>query len=140
MKVLLAVDGSRYTKKMLACLVSHEQWMSGLTDVVLLNIQAPLPPRVSRMVGAGIAADYHRDESEKVLGPAAKFLARHGVNPRSEWKVGPAGETIAKFAKSGKFDLVIMGSHGHGSLGTLVLGSVANKVLASCDMPVMLVR
>ncbi|HNI85575.1 MAG TPA: universal stress protein, partial [Ottowia sp.] len=33
-----------------------------------------------------------------------------------------------------------MGSRGHGALGGLVMGSVATKVLASCEVPVLLVR
>ena len=55
-------------------------------------------------------------------------------------KVGHAGETISKTADSGKFDLVVMGSHGHGTLGKLVMGSVATQVLAHCKVPVLLVR
>ena len=47
---------------------------------------------------------------------------------------------IAKHADSGKFDLVMMGSHGNGVLVNLVLGSVATKVLANCKTPVLLVR
>ncbi|MDP4770616.1 MAG: universal stress protein, partial [Limnohabitans sp.] len=38
------------------------------------------------------------------------------------------------------FDLVVMGSHGHGTLGNLVMGSVATQVLANCKVPVLLVR
>jgi nucleotide-binding universal stress UspA family protein len=55
-------------------------------------------------------------------------------------KVGHPGELIAKTADSGKFDLVIMGSHGHSALGNLVMGSVATKVMAHCGTPVLLVR
>jgi nucleotide-binding universal stress UspA family protein len=33
-----------------------------------------------------------------------------------------------------------MGSHGHGTLGNLVMGSVATQVLAGCKVPVLLVR
>jgi len=33
-----------------------------------------------------------------------------------------------------------MGSHGHGSVGNLVMGSVATKALAACKVPVLLVR
>jgi nucleotide-binding universal stress UspA family protein len=33
-----------------------------------------------------------------------------------------------------------MGSHGHGTLGNLVMGSVATQVLAHCKAPVLLVR
>ena len=40
------------------------------------------------------------------------------------WAVG---ETIAKVANTGKFDLLVMGSHGHGALATLVVGSVTTQ-------------
>ena len=64
----------------------------------------------------------------------------HDIDAKSDWKVGQAGELIAKFADAGKYDLLVMGSHGHGALGNLVMGSVATKVLANCGVPVLLVR
>jgi nucleotide-binding universal stress UspA family protein len=69
-----------------------------------------------------------------------KFLLRHGIDAKSSWKSGPAGETLAKFADAGDFDLLVMGSHGHGTLVNLVMGSVATKVLALCQVPVLLIR
>ena len=69
-----------------------------------------------------------------------KFLLRHGIDAKSSWKVGPAGLTISKLAEQGKFDLLVMGSHGHGALYKLVMGSVVTEVLAHCKVPVLLVR
>jgi nucleotide-binding universal stress UspA family protein len=43
-------------------------------------------------------------------------------------------------AKGDKFDLIVMGSHGHGALAGLLMGSVATKVLALSKTPVLLVR
>ena len=83
---------------------------------------------------------YHREEGEKVLSPVSQFLLRHGIDAKTLAKVGHAGEIISKAADAGKFDMVMMGSHGHGSLGNLVMGSVATQVLANCKVPVLLVR
>ena len=69
-----------------------------------------------------------------------KFLKKHGMNVNSISKVGSAGETIAKIAEAGKYDLIIMGTHGVGALNKLVMGSVSTKVLAQCSVPVMLIR
>ena len=121
MKILLAIDGSKFTKKMLA-------------------VQAQLPPRARAAVGKEVVDNYHREEAEKIMAPVAKFLLRHGINARSEWKVGSAGECISKAASAGKYDLVMMGSHGHSSLANLVMGSVATQVLAQCSVPILLVR
>ena len=140
MKILLAVDGSKYTKKMLAYLTTHDEQFSAKNDYTVLTVQAQLPARARAAVGKDIVDGYHAEEAEKVLGPVCKFLVRHNINPKSTFKIGNAGETIAKFAETGKFDLLIMGSHGHSALGNLVMGSVATQVLAHCGVPVMLVR
>ena len=78
MKIVLAADGSSYTKKALAYLVTHEELAGGDGEVVVVNVQPAVPPRVKSMVGATAVADYHREESDKVLKPIAKFLDRHG--------------------------------------------------------------
>ena len=36
--------------------------------------------------------------------------------------------------------MIVMGSHGHGALINLVVGSVATEVLAACKLPVLIVR
>jgi len=140
MKILLAVDGSPYTKKMLAYMVTHDDMFSSNSDFTIFTAHSPLPVRARSVLGKDLVDNYYSEESERVLGPVAKFLMRHGIDAKSAWKVGPAGETIAKFADAGKFDLLLMGSHGHGGLANLVLGSVATRVLAHCRVPVLLVR
>ncbi|GAB3499798.1 universal stress protein [Curvibacter fontanus] len=140
MKILLAVDGSEYTKKMLAYLTTHDSLFSADHSYTIFTAQPQLPPRARAAVGKEIVDKYHTEEAEKIVAPVSKFLARHGIEAKSQWKVGPAGETLAKVAESGKFDLIVMGSHGHGALGNLVMGSVATQVLAHCGVPVLLVR
>jgi nucleotide-binding universal stress UspA family protein len=136
----LAVDGSEYTKKMLAYLTTHDELFSTGNSYTLVTVQAQLPPRARAAVGKEMVDAYHREEAEKILAPVTKFLLRHGIDAKTITKVGHAGELISKTADSGKFDLVVMGSHGHGTLGNLVMGSVATQVLAHCKVPVLLVR
>lgn len=140
MKILLAVDGSTYTKKMLAYLVTHSETFGGNNVFTLFTVQPAVPPRARAALGKAVVDSYQMEEAERILAPVAKFLLRHGIDPKSSWKVGHAGEQIAKFAEAGKFDLLVMGSHGHGALGNLVMGSVATKVLAHCAVPTLLVR
>jgi nucleotide-binding universal stress UspA family protein len=140
MKILLAVDGSAFSKKMLAYLSTHESLLSKDNDYTVFTAQAALPPRAKAAVGKAVVDQYYAEESEKVLAPVTKFLLRHGIDAKSGWKVGPAGLTISKLAEQGKFDLLVMGSHGHGALYKLVMGSVVTEVLAHCKVPVLLVR
>jgi nucleotide-binding universal stress UspA family protein len=140
MKILLAADGSTYTKKALAFLVTHEMLDAADSHVVVVNVQMAVPPRVKTMVGAAAVNDYHRDEAEKVLRPIAKFLERHDLAFTTKWVVGAPGQEIVKAAKKEKAQMVVMGTHGHGLLGRALLGSVAQNVLTQCDMPVLLVK
>ena len=140
MNILLAVDGSPYTKKMLAYLAAHDEMLGTSHSYTAITVQAALPPRARAALGKETVDSYYAEEGEKVLAPVVKVLARHGVQLKTVTKVGPAGETIAKVAESGKYDLIVMGTHGHGSLGKLVMGSVSTQVLANCQVPVLLVR
>ena len=50
------------------------------------------------------------------------------------------GDEIAAFAARRKLDLLVMGTHGHGALKSLLLGSVATRVAARCKTPLLLVH
>jgi nucleotide-binding universal stress UspA family protein len=139
MKILLAVDGSPYTKKMLAYLAAHELF-SKKNEYSVFTAQAVLPPQARALLGKELVTKYYEDQGVSVMTPVTKFLARHGITAQCSSKTGKAGELIAAKAEAGKFDLVVMGSHGHGALMNLVVGSVATEVLASCKVPVLVVR
>ena len=140
MKILLAVDGSNYTRKMLDYLTSHSALFDASHEYTLLNVQYPLPPHARSAVGAGVAQEYYQDEAQKVLEPALAAIKAKDLRATAAWKTGPVGETIARFAEDGQFEMVVMGTHGHGALARLVMGSVASQVLAHCGVPVLLVR
>ena len=140
MKILLAADGSSYTKKALAFLVTHEALAGEDGHVVVLNVQPAVPPRVKSMVGATAVNEYHADEAQKVLRPIEKFLQRHDIAYTTRWAVGVPGQEIVKAAKKDKAHMIVMGTHGHGILGRALLGSVAQNVLTTCDIPVLLVK
>jgi nucleotide-binding universal stress UspA family protein len=140
MKILLAVDGSEYTHKMLDYVCSNRALFDPSHTYVLLNVQPELPPHVRSSLGATAVQEYHLEESTKVLEPALAKLTSGGLKAQSVWKAGRAGETIARFATESGVDMIIMGTHGHSSLGRLVMGSVSTEVLAHCTVPVLLVR
>lgn len=140
MKILLAVDGSEYTRKMLDYVLANRTLFDASHEYVVLNTQPPLPPHARSALGSQVVNDYYKDESIKVLTPAADKLATGGLKVEQVWKIGPAGETIAAVAREGHCDMIIMGTHGHGALARLVMGSVTARVLAECTVPVLLIR
>ncbi len=61
----------------------------------------------------------------------------HGVVVETDVEEGFAGETILRRATEGKFDLIVMGTHGRTGMARLIMGSVAESVLRSAPCPVM---
>jgi nucleotide-binding universal stress UspA family protein len=140
MKILLAADGSPVTKKALAFLVTNENICGPEDELVVLHVQPPVPPHVKRLLGAAAVNDYHRDEALKVLGPIERFLKRHSLSFRTAWTVGSPAKELLAAAKREKAQLIVMGTHGHGLLGRALMGSVAQRVVADSEVPVLLVK
>ncbi|MDL5030275.1 universal stress protein [Pelomonas sp. APW6] len=140
MKILVAVDGSSYTKRMLAYLVAHDEWLGNAHQYTILHAVPAVPPRAAAVLDKAVLKSYYDDEAEKVLKTVRTFFEKQKVRAEFVSKVGPAADVVAAAANKGKFDLLLMGSHGHGTLGNLVLGSVATKVMSQTDVPVLLVR
>lgn len=140
MKILFAADGSRFTKKALAFLATHEWLASPDAELVVLNIQPAVSPRVKSMAGAGMVYQYQKDEAMAVLEPIEKFLKRHRIAHKSSWAVGPASALIVKLAAKEKAHMIVMGTHGHGLLGRALLGSVSQRVVTDASVPVLLVK
>lgn len=140
MKILVAVDGSSYTKRMLAYLAAHDEWLGNTHQYTVVHAVPAVPPRAAAVLDKEVLKSYYDDEAEKVLKTIRTFFGKQKIQAEFISKVGPAADVIAALANKGKFDLLMLGSHGHSTLGNLVMGSVATKVMAHCTAPVLLVR
>ena len=140
MKILVAVDGSPYTRKMLAYLAAHDEWLGASHQYTVLTVVMGVPSRAAAVLDKATLKSYYDEEAEKVLKPIRAFFERQGIRATYLAKVGHAADVIAAQAEAGRYDLLLMGSHGHGNLANLVMGSVAARVMASCKTPLLLVR
>jgi nucleotide-binding universal stress UspA family protein len=140
MKILLAVDGSSFTKRMLAYLTVHEEWLGAQHEYTAVYAVPAVPPRAAAVLAKDVLRAHYADEADKVFKPIRQFFERRGIKASYVSKTGGAADTIIGVAEKGDFDLLVMGSHGHSSLANLVMGSVATKVIAGCSTPVLLIR
>ena len=139
MKILLPIDGSDYTKRMLGYVAAHDEFLGAAHEYTVFTAVAPIPAHAARFLERGTLDDYYREQAEAVLGPVRKFAEQNGWNVRMVHAHGHPAEAIATQAEADKPDLIVMGTHGHSALGNLVLGSVATGVLARCKVPVLLI-
>jgi nucleotide-binding universal stress UspA family protein len=140
MKVLLAVDGSELSRK--ACRYLIDRWDTYIGDgsLTLVHVDPPLPGDVAIALGKEGVLRYHRDNHKDAMRAAKAALKRAGRAAEELTLTGSPGDVIAERARSSRFNLVVMGSHGRGAFRALLLGSVASKVLAGCTVPVLIIR
>jgi len=79
-------------------------------------------------------------EGEVHLSAAKALLDAAGVAYDSKVLVGPVAQSIAEFATQRGCDAIVMGTHGHGGLTELLLGSVSTKVIHLSPLPVTLIK
>lgn len=140
MKILIAADGSAYTKRMLGYLAAHDEWLGTRHDYTVVHSVLAVPHRAAAFVGADVVRNFYEEDAEIVFKPIRAFFEQQGIKAKFVHTIGHAAESIAKLATEGRFDLIVMGSRGHGDLANLILGSVATKVLARSATPVLLIR
>ena len=140
MKILIAVDGSAYTKRMLAYIAAHDEWLGTKHQYTVFHGVLAVPHRAAAFVSHEVVREYYESDAETVFRPIRAFFRQQGAKAEFVHTIGHVAESIAALAEKGKFDLLVMGSRGHGDLANLVLGSVAAKVLAKCSVPMLLIR
>jgi nucleotide-binding universal stress UspA family protein len=142
MKILLAADGSAYTVKATDYLLKHFNWFKDAPELHVLHVKLPIPMpgRAAAAVGDAAIESYYREESEAALKPAEALLKKREVPHKTAYVIGEIGHEINAYAKKNGVDLIVMGTHGHGALTNLVMGSIATKVLATTTVPVLLIR
>ena len=77
---------------------------------------------------------------DSALGPVRKLFEKAGVTAAEVCLAGNPGDELAAFAKKKKLDVLVMGSHGYGAFKAAVMGSVATRVAATSEVPLLLVR
>ncbi len=140
MKILLPVDGSEHTKRMLSYIAAHDELLGPGHDYTIFTVVTPVPAYATRLLEHSTVDGYYDEQAEQVLKPVRAFAEQQHWTVRLAHAHGHAAEAIAARAVADKADLIVMGTHGHTALGNVVLGSVASGVLARSKVPVLLIR
>ena len=106
----------------------------------LLTVQAPLRGTATLLIGKVARADYHREEGMKVLAGTRAHFEQAGLPVHLHVGVGDPGKTVLAFARRLNCQHIVMGTRGLGGFAGMIIGSVANHVIAESKLPVTLVR
>lgn len=141
MKILLPVDGSKSSINACKYVAKLAGEMKGKCTVTLINVHDDVGlSHVKQFVAKSVVDDYLREISEKELKPAQKALDATGIKHSMVIKRGNIAQEIIDLANKEKFDMIVMGSKGRSGFVDMIMGSVAQKIVAGAKQPVMLVK
>ena len=137
--ILVAVDGSEHSDR--AVRHALDLLASGLAGPLhVLNVQPSVGGAVSSFVAKDQIDSYHREEGEKAIASSVAIAKKASVPAETHIGVGRHGEVVGDFAKKLKVALIVVGTRGHTGLAGVLLGSVAQDIIAHTDVPITLVK
>ena len=84
----------------------------------------------------GAVGDAVRERLLRIVTPQEEVE----LNPEFAVRPGTPAAEIVRYAQDANIDLIVMGTHGRGLVGHMVMGSVAEKVVRTASCPVLTVR
>jgi len=144
MHILVATDGSECAA-VAVDLVAGLSWPMDtelqVVEVVPAGVAVfggpwpPITPVDTRTIERDI-----RERAKRNLKEAAEKLAGAGHSVDTVTVAGRAGDTLVTLAYESNADLIVVGSRGHGTLETMLLGSVSSEVIDQAHVPVLVAR
>ncbi len=141
-KILIATDGSPSSAEAVEFgleLAAEEQ-----AQVIFVHVAPAVDvlPVAGYSFGAGNAHAPHTiDASDRrPLVDAEQIAAQEGIAAHSKLLSGNAADEIVAYADSEDVDLIVIGSRGHGTVASILLGSVSRRVLSESKRPVAVIR
>lgn len=139
-ELLAAIDFSPVSKAVVEQASSLARAFSA--ELTLLHVAAPDPDFVGYSAGPetvreGRARELRTEHRE--LQEIAEGLRDAGIHARALLIQGPTVEKILAEASRLQVDAIVIGSHGHGALHRVLLGSVSEGVMRGASCPVLVV-
>jgi nucleotide-binding universal stress UspA family protein len=145
-KIMVPLDGSRLAE----CVFPHlETIVKGCKSPEVIVVQAvePLSVPYGREVAQFTSLEqvkafetHQKVEADRYLKKVVAHLRKTGVNARADVIYGKAGEVLSDYATKSGVDLVIIATHGRSGLSRWAWGSIADRLLHSLRVPVLMVR
>ncbi|MGA7795228.1 MAG: universal stress protein [Candidatus Acidiferrales bacterium] len=135
MKILLAIDGSRFSEAATQAVIAQFQPQG--TEVKVLNV-VDLPIPIPTSYGSGFR-ELSLKHGQELVQHAESLLSKAGYKTQTTVEEGYPSSKIIDQAKRWKAELIVMGSHGRKGVDRFLMGSVAETVSrhASCSVEIV---
>jgi nucleotide-binding universal stress UspA family protein len=140
--VLLPLDGSAFAEQAIPCAAAIAQKARARLRLALVHQTPPSPPldESSARLYTRIELALRKSEREYLRRVAARIKGAGAAQLATATLSGPPAAALADYAREVGVDLVVMTTHGRGGLQRAWLGSVADQLVRSLEIPVLLIR
>jgi nucleotide-binding universal stress UspA family protein len=140
MKILLGMDGSKYSEAALDAVA--KQYRPQGTEVRVVNIVQPLTMGALPQMTANYAPEVEElvKLGKELVTRGKKKLQDAGFKADTKVETGDIRVKLIDLAAEWKADQIVLGSHGHSGLRRFLLGSVAEFVARNARCSVEIVR
>lgn len=140
MRILVPIDGSAESRRLIAFLGSRDALLGDAPEIELLNVQTGPSEGLARVFGEEAVRAAYEEEGRKVFDLVRPDLEAEGIVAKEVVRIGEAGEAVAREAEDFGADLVVIGSRGLNPFKGFFLGSFTNAVLSRLKKPVLIIR
>jgi nucleotide-binding universal stress UspA family protein len=142
-KILVPLDGSELAE----CVLPHlNAFIKGfhISDVILMRVVEPeIPYQGEYPIDSDVLAKRESEMksiAKEYLDKIVNRLKHEGTALHVEVIVGRVVESLADYTMNNDVDLILIATHGHSGVTRWVRGSVADKILRSANVPILMVR
>ena len=138
-RLLVPLDGSPLAELALPSAVELAAKLDG--DIILVRVVSTPSPFLSYASDLlERIEELQGQDATAYLDKLAERLRDEGARVQTRVVTGTVVHTINHLAKSEACDMIVMTSHGYGGLGFHIFGSIAQKLLHSASVPILVVR
>jgi nucleotide-binding universal stress UspA family protein len=132
-KILVPLDGSKNSLRALeSAVILADALDAAITGIHIVKFPIGFSNNIKKQ---------YKKAAEKIMHSASNIIKKSKISFTPIIKLdGYVGHRIVKYAQTGGFDLIVMGSRGPNPIAEMFLGSVANYVLNKSKIPVLLVK
>ena len=142
-RIIVPLDGS----KLAECVLPHTEIIAKLCNASVELVSVIEPIELPTRGGIALSVDdlkqmesHTKNDAQNYLREIVERLKNTGMKAHSKLLVGKAADSLIDYIHKNNFDLLIMATHGRSGISRWIWGSVADKILHSSAIPVLLVR
>lgn len=142
-KIVVPLDGSELAE----CVFPHIEGLvkaCSVREIVFIRVVVPTYPFLGNFAISEAEVDKvdteRKNRAEKYLRDVLKKLKYEGVKTHAQVLVGGMPESIAEYCANNKIEMIVIATHGRSGVGKFMIGSIADRLLRSSSIPVLMVR